>query len=92
MNKLAKKRMKQTLEAEARFNDLLKLSPFSKRLIKSKRRDAGLVDWRQYISCELYKEGYSLPVIGDVMNRDHTSIHHLIKKRKKAIDIANPVD
>ena len=51
--------------------------------IKSHRRDADLVDERQAIVEGLRGKGYTLTEIAGVMNRDHTSIMHLLNKRGK---------
>ena len=43
-------------------------------------KKAHLVDARQYIAHILVKEGFSVNVIGKVMERDHTSILHLLRR------------
>ena len=48
----------------------------------SKRRDKRIVDIRQKIAIELFETGYSYSAIGRMLNRDHSSIMHLIKERK----------
>ena len=45
------------------------------------QRSSDLVDERQRIAKELKKEGYSFPAIGKAMDRDHSSILHLVNKR-----------
>lgn len=51
-------------------------------LIKSPCREKYLVDKRKKIAKLLREIGYSYPQIGKMMNRDHSSIIHLVKERK----------
>lgn len=53
-----------------------------KDVLLSKRRDKVLVDIRQKIAKDLREKGYSYSDIGRILNRDHSSIMHLIKERK----------
>jgi len=63
-----------------RFDELVSEGPHSRIHILSRRRYAPLVRERSRIAKILRAEGYSYPVIGEVMIRDHTSIMHLIRK------------
>lgn len=64
------------------FEELCAETGFSKNNILSRRRNRELVDARQLIAAKLHGYGLSFGAIGRVMNRDHTSIMHLCKKRK----------
>lgn len=68
-------------EAMDLFHDILMSRNWDRKLILSKRRDRELVDRRQIIAKRLRSEGYSYPLIAKVMNRDHSSIMHLCRKR-----------
>lgn len=48
--------------------------------ILSHRRDRKYVTPRIEIAKALRKQGLSLPAIGKIMNRDHTSIIHYLRK------------
>lgn len=60
----------------------LGINPKSKMEILSRRRQKSIVDDRQRVAKFLYEKGLSYPKIGQMMNRDHSSIMHLIKNRK----------
>lgn len=53
-----------------------------KAMILSPRRQADLVDLRAHIARHLRAEGLSYPAIGRVLNRDHTTILHMLTERK----------
>jgi len=63
------------------FQEALKKYNISIEKIRSRRREKILVDLRQRIASDLKAKGYSFPMIGDVMNRHHTSVIHLVKER-----------
>jgi chromosomal replication initiation ATPase DnaA len=60
----------------------LGIEPDKKMEILSRRRQRNIVDDRQRVAKFLYERGFSYPEIGKMMNRDHTSIMHLVKNRK----------
>ena len=86
MHKATYKKTKSILEAVRAFNELVEKSPFNKREICSPRRQAKLVDERQKIAISMKGLGFTYPVIAHVMDRDHTSIIHLVRNRKKGVD------
>lgn len=51
--------------------------------IISQRRQANLVECRREIVRFLRKQGLSYPAIGEMMNRDHTSIMHLASDARR---------
>jgi hypothetical protein len=51
--------------------------------VTSARRDAGTVSQRALIIKHLRSQGYTLNVIGAVLNRDHTSIMHLANDERR---------
>ncbi len=53
---------------------------FDINLVKCRRRDRSLVDSRVVIALKMRGAGYSYPIIGMAMDRDHTSIMHLVKR------------
>jgi len=70
-------------EAIDDFNVLAKMSFVRKSALLGRRREAPLVDERQRLAKLMRGLGYSYPAIGKAMNRDHTSIIHLVKNRKQ---------
>lgn len=54
----------------------------TEELLKGQQRKRSLVDARQKCAKRLQETGMSYPQIGKLMNRDHTSIMHLVKVRK----------
>lgn len=55
-------------------------------LITSDRRDAKIVCWRNAVFYIAHNEmGMSLPVIGQCMNRDHTTVLHGVRRAQDAI-------
>ena len=51
--------------------------------VLGRRRNACIVNVRQRAAIAMHKAGFSYPVIAVVMNRDHSSVYHLINKRGK---------
>lgn len=68
-------------ECKALLSQMVSYTTFKLSDIKSRRRGTLLVDERQRIAKYLYAHGYTYSVIGLAMNRDHTSIMHLVRKR-----------
>jgi chromosomal replication initiation ATPase DnaA len=60
--------------------------PFRVAQILGPRRDRDLIQARAALACKLRQDGYSLKRIGQAMNRDHTSVLHLIQKYGKLYD------
>jgi len=74
------------------FEMMLADLSFGKGEIISRRRDSYVVDRRQYIATVMSNVGFSCVSIGLAMSRDSTSIHHLLKKRKKEFDYIDIID
>ena len=70
------------IQIEIAFNFLVEISRFGKLEILSRRRGCALVNERQIIAHCLVAAGYERADIARVMNRDYTSISHLLNKRK----------
>jgi len=47
-------------------------------LIRSRKRTEALVMHRKICCMALYKAGYSLNLIGDILSRSHCAVYHLI--------------
>lgn len=85
MKKQVERKKQSIVEANKVFKELChKVEGYGIDHITSKRRDNPLVDARQKIAIAMREMGYTYPVIGHVMNRDHTSIIYLVKHRKKS--------
>lgn len=50
------------------------------RLLRSDDRHQHLVEIRRQVAIEARSLGYSFPVIGRAMNRDHSSVMHYFKR------------
>ena len=59
--------------------DELRLNPYQRMAVLSRRRDSEAVKCRTKVVVELRKLGYSLPEIGRVMDRHHTSVLNLLQ-------------
>ena len=70
--------------AKRRFEELV-TDTLRRRQLTGVRRDKHLVDERQYVCTTLRNEGFTYKEIAEVMNRDHTSIIHLVLKRGKNV-------
>lgn len=87
MHKSKMKKTESILSAVRKFNKLVDKTPYSKAQICGPARDKDIVNERQKIAVFLRESGHSYPVIAHVMDRDHTSIIHLVQKRaKKGVD------
>ena len=53
--------------------------------VRSRSRDRKLVMVRRDIAHRLREAGHSFPAIGKALNRDHTSIMHLLGKTKRPL-------
>jgi len=58
-----------------------------KEIILSPRRQKEFVDLRCIIAYVLRKREYSLPEIGRVLNRDHTTVINLLKRIEKDLEL-----
>lgn len=71
--------------AQKMLMDLVEKTPYTVAQVIGRRRLAALVNVRESIAKNMYHMGgFSYPVIAVVMNRDHSSIYHLINKRGKS--------
>lgn len=72
------------------FSDLCDSLGVKPAEVVAQDRTAWLVKTRRYIAATMCKAGYSTTEVGDVMERNHSSVLHLIgarvrkKKKKKA--------
>ena len=66
-------------------SDMVAQSPFTLMEVLSRRRGAKLVHTRHAIIHELNKRGFSISIIGDVLNRDPSTVSHVINKNKKSV-------
>lgn len=83
MKKQVARKNQSIVKANSLFKDLCqRIEGYSVEHITSPRRDDALVNARQKIATAMREAGYSYPVIGHVMNRCHTSIHHLVNHRE----------
>ena len=65
------------------INDILTKYGYTIYEVQSRQRNTRLVNCKVEIARMLRDKGYSYPVIGKVLNKDHTTIMHYIKKHKK---------
>lgn len=65
------------------LNKLCAKYEIDKCILLSSRRDYETVNKRILIAKELRNQGLSLPKIGKLLNRHHTSIMNLLKKLEK---------
>lgn len=76
------RKLKAIQSAEKFMDGLCHTYGYNIDVIKSRRKPAYLVEKRAIVAQRLREQGFSLSVIGIVMNRDHTSILHLVNKNK----------
>jgi chromosomal replication initiation ATPase DnaA len=60
-----------------------KLFGFKMSEVKGKRRGWRIVQYRRFLAKILRGSGLSLPQIGSILNRHHTSVLHLIRTEDK---------
>lgn len=78
LNAFEKKRQ-QRIECQKHFFDYCKQKNYKPHLIVNRGRRKDLVAKKREIAKYLRSLNYSYPVIGLVMDKDHTSIMHMVK-------------
>ena len=73
------------------INRVCKATGFSYEILKSKNRSIDIRTARQYAIWRIHKEvygmGYSLKAIGDLFERDHTTVLHTVKVIEELKDV-----
>ncbi len=72
-----------TMWRSDRLKELCKKYSISVSELRGRRRNRYLVDARRKIAFDLQKCGYTRYAIGDMLNRDHTSVTNLLIGKKR---------
>lgn len=83
MKPIENRNTQSVVDANAFFLELASHCDHPVAQLHGRRRSASIVNDREYIACEMRKAGFSYPLIGHVMNRDHKSIYNLVNIRAK---------
>lgn len=78
LNPFEKKRQ-QRIECQKHFFDYCKQKNYKHHLIVNRGKRKDLIAKKREVAKYLRSLGYSYPVIGLVMDKDHTSIMHMVK-------------
>lgn len=57
-------------------------------LIRSRRRQAPLVIERKKVAHKMREAGFSTPIIGEIMDRDHTSILYMLGRLNRPVRVS----
>ena len=67
-------------QAKERFGEITKEWSLNPNMIYTVRRSHDTVKWKIKMAQKLRAEGYSFPIIGSVMRKDHSTIMYYMKK------------
>jgi len=100
------KHLKDLINGEVKFVDIHKetqeiirkvviATGYSHEVLKSKNRERSLVCARQFaiwkVYTELYSHGYTLKMIAEVFNRDHSTVIYSIRIVNEMLDVNDPM-